>query len=111
MLTKDMKKTLELFNKNDPDLQGRFFSIGFIAGKLDFDYMKALAVCESLEKEDYVAFGDKHKSAVRPLEKGINFKDLERQEKSAFWKDKVVSFVLGFISGVLVAIVTAVLLP
>ena len=80
MLTKDMKRTLDMVNKTEPDLQEYFFSISFIAQQLGFNYMKALAVCESLEKEDYIVFGDKQRTAVRPLEKGIDYRDLKTQE-------------------------------
>ena len=110
MLTKDMKRTLEFLNETTPDLCGNFFTIDFIAQNLDFDRMKALAVCESLSNETYIAFGDSHKSTVRQLEKGINFKELKKQKEADFWKDKLVSFALGFISGVAVGVVTALLI-
>lgn len=106
MLTKDMKRTLKFLGEATPDLSGDFFTVDFIAQNLGFNHMKALAVCESLSNEKYIVFGDSHKSTVRPLEMGINFKELKKQKEISYWKDKLISFVLGFLSGVAVGVVT-----
>lgn len=80
MLTKDSKKVLDFMNSHQPDLQDAFYTVDFIAMNMGYQYMRALAICETLENEKYIIFADKQRTVVRPLEKGINYRDLKTQE-------------------------------
>ena len=100
-MTKSMEKALKYMLSNAPDLQGRFYTVF----KMPCEY----GTVETLANEGYVAFGDKQKTVVYLLDKGKNYKEIQRNENKAFWKDKIVSFVLGFVSGVLVTVVTSLL--
>ena len=90
MLTKDMKRTLDFVNSSNPDVQDRFYSVESVASNLSFSFMKSLAVCESLEKEGYIVFDSRFKNFFRPLEKGINYKDLSRQDLMKFLNRSVI---------------------
>lgn len=98
MLTKDMKKTLDLLNTNAPDLQLRFFTISFISDMCNFDDEKALAVCLSLANEQYIVFADDEQSCIRLLEKGINYRYLEHKEMLNHWIPLVISYLLSIIA-------------
>lgn len=90
MLTKDSKKVLDFMNNTHPNLQDAFFEINYLAGEFNFDYMRMLGICQTLVNDQYIAFGDKHKSAVLVLEKGKNYKDLKCQELLQFLNRSVI---------------------
>ncbi len=89
MLTKDSKKVLDFMNNNPSNLEGAFFEISYLAEKLPFSDSKILAVCETLEKEGFVTLGG-YNTAVKILEKGINYKDLDRQDLIKFLNRSVI---------------------
>lgn len=90
MLTKDSKKLLDYLNKTTPNLEGAFFEINYIASQLNLDYMNVLAICETLAIDSYIAFADRHKTTIKVLEKGKNYKNLNQQELMQFLNRSVI---------------------
>lgn len=90
MLTKDSKKVLDFMNSAIPNLGYPYFEINYIATELKYDSMRVLAICETLQKDDYIAFADIHKTVVKTLEKGRNYKNLNHQEFMQFLNRSVV---------------------
>lgn len=90
MLTKDSKKLLDLMNSNTPNLDGAYYEISYLAAKFKLDYMNVLSICETLAIDNYVAFSSNNKTVVRVLEKGKNYKNLNRQDFMQFLNRSVV---------------------
>lgn len=103
MLTKDMKKTLDFLNRNSPDLQNRFYTVDYISHSLGYHTQKSYAICVSLSKEDFVSFADKQQTAILLLEKGINYKDLNKQDFYQFLKRSVI---IPFLVSIATSLVT-----
>lgn len=101
-MTESMKNALDFMISNEPNLQNRFYSVNSLP--CEFGTVVTLA------NEEYVAFGDKQSSAVYLLDKGRNYKEIERNKAVDYWKDKIITFVFGFVSGVATTVIGALLI-
>lgn len=98
-MTKTMKKALDFMIANEPNLQERFYLVNSLPCQF--------GTVETLVNEEYIAYGDKQKSAVYLLDKGANYKEIEFKKKLDYWKDKIISFVIGLLSGIIVGLVSS----
>ena len=100
-LTKTKRAALDYFNTHEPNLDGRFFNVA----KLSFDYgtIKELAI------EGYIKYADAQETVIYVLDKGRNYRENARAERREYWRDKFITFAFGFVSGVLLSLIAAVI--
>lgn len=106
-MTKIQKSFLDAIVGSEPNLQGRFYTVDFIASKNPapgISYARFRGVLDSLVDMKVIAWADKAHSAFTVSETGFGYRELERLEKRQRRKERFIGFVTGIVSGIIVGI-------
>ncbi len=102
MLTKNCKVVLNTIISSEPNLGGRFYTTDFIESKVpikDFDHAVFRGVLTTLVEERAIRWADNQQTVIALTESGREYKQLNRLESKARWKERII----GFVSGAVVA--------
>lgn len=101
-LSKNQKVVLDYCIKNKYNLQGRFYTLSYLAGHIDsLDYDVLIEVCVSLEEMRLISWGDKQQTAFRLTGNGRDYREIDHLEKREMWANRIWGFVCGVSTGVL----------
>ena len=104
ILTDNMKRLIDTLNTYEPDLPNGFYSVKVLQEKLDFT---AQFVLESLANDGLIRWGDKHHTGFWLLERARNYKNIEKLERIERWRERLLGFLFGAVTGVLTCVLTA----
>lgn len=104
ILTDNMKRLIDTLNTYEPDLSNGFYSVKVLQSKLGFT---AQFVLESLANDGLIRWGDKQHTGFWLLERARNYKNIEKLERIERWKERLLGFLFGAVTGVLTCVLTA----
>lgn len=101
ILSKNTRKVIDVLLTYEEDLPNRFYSVYRLEAKLK-DPIRVVDVLEDLHEMGLLQWGDKQHTAFRISERARAYKEINRLENQERWKERIV----GFISGVLMTLIT-----
>ena len=94
----DTKYLIDTVCGYEPDLPNGFYSVTKLQSKME--HGDATMILESLGNRGYVHWGDKCHSAFWLLEEARAYKNIEKLENRERWKERLIGFVFGVVTGV-----------
>lgn len=103
----DTRYLIDTVCSYEPDLPNGFYSVSKLQTKMN--RVDATMILESLGNRGYVHWGDKYHSAFWLLEEARAYKNIEKLENRERWKERLIGFAFGIVTGVATGTLVAVL--
>ena len=107
LLSKNCKYVLDCLIENPPaatsDIYETFIWAQFI-DKNKMDYAAYSGTLETLSNQKYIIWVDDTHTKFLLTETGRNYKEFSRLEKKCVWINRIISFLLGLLTAVIVEI-------